>query len=130
MIKFIFCLLFVVSAYATDCTYYSKFDSFYYAGYSVNYSSAMDRLMSSAGYTRVFELSKARYIFDLSAKQLNQQPFKKAYSQIALTDTTGHTLFVRQQYSRCYSMSCSVGAMAKNTNKVFVKSRKKFPRCK
>ena len=123
---FLICFLFISTAFA-NCNYFSKNDEVTYIGYNLNYSSAMVKLMSAAGFDRNF-YSDYDYEFFVEVREIIANPFHKAYAKITVKKGS-ELYFEMDRKTVCLTQSCSVSSVANNLNKLFVKARKKLKSC-
>jgi hypothetical protein len=109
------------------CNYYSAQDSLNYEGYTINYSTALTNLMSLKKYERVFD-DQFDYEVQINAYEITQGNFKRAVAKLLLIDSQNKVQTYSQQ-STCLTQFCSVGKIAQNLNKLFVKLKKALPAC-
>jgi len=113
---------------SSNCNYYMADDSLIFAGYTINYSTAVTKLMDKKGYVRVFDYSN-KYDVVVEAKALQQGSFDYAIGTIHLFQNK-KKIFTQSKSKRCYTQNCGTSDIAKSLNKLFIRLKMDFPRCK
>ena len=114
------------TAFGSNCQVLSSKDRVLYAGYTINYSKAVQSLLESHGFEKVAQTS-APYEIIVTAKQRSGRRFKFAKSTLQLSKK-GEVLYSLAVERRCLMVNCAVSDMAKSLQKLF-RRVKDFPSC-
>jgi hypothetical protein len=101
-----------------------KYDAMRYAGYTINFGSAVEKLMRNKNYKRVYD-QNADFEVYVDARTLDDGLFQKAQTRFQILDY-GPRDFSYQHSKRCFTQSCAISDFHQSFKKLFKKVDRKF----